>query len=147
MERSRINGDALSGLLFVTCGVFGLWISRDLAAGTAGAMGPGYLPRVLCACMIGLGLVIAVRGLLRTGLLEAWQLRPLLAILGSIFLFAVILPKAGLFIAALLTVVVGSFGTKESRFFEVLVLAVGSAVLTVLIFVYTLGLPMIPWPF
>ena len=147
MARGRLNEDVLSGVLFIACGAVGFWISRDLTAGTASAMGPGYLPRVLCACMVCLGLTIAARGLVTAGKLEAWKLRPLVTILGSIIVFAVVLPIAGLFAAAFLTVVVASFGTTESRFLEVFALAAGSAVFAVLLFIYVLGLPMNPWPF
>jgi hypothetical protein len=147
MARGRLNEDALAGILFIACGAVGLWISRDLAAGTADAMGPGYLPRVLCFCMICLGFAISARGFVKAGQLEAWKFRPLVTILGSIIVFAAALPIAGLFAAAVLTVVVAAFGMKESRFLEVLALAAGSAVFAVLVFIYALGLPMNPWPY
>ena len=147
MARGRLNENALSGILFISCGAIGFWVSRDLTANTASAMGPGYLPRVLCAGMIVLGLTIAARGLVTAGKLEAWKLRPLFTILGSIIVFAVVLPVAGLFAAAFFTVVVASFGTTESRLREVVALAAGSAVFAVVVFIYVLGLPMNPWPF
>jgi hypothetical protein len=146
LEKARLNEDVLAGALFIACGVFGFWISRELSAGTASAMGPGDLPRALCACMIGLGLIIAVKGLKQSVPLKAWHLRPLLAVLASIFVFAFLLPRAGLFIASFLTVVVAAFAAKDIHWRELLILAVALAVVVVLVFVYGLGLPINPWP-
>jgi hypothetical protein len=76
----------------------------------------------------------------------AWHLRPLLAVLASIIAFAVVLPRAGLFIASLLTVAVAALAGNDIRWREVLILAVGWGITVVLVFIYGLGLPINPWP-
>ena len=47
--------DVLSGLLFIAIALFGLWLSRDYPIGTALRMGTGYVPRLLCWILLGLG--------------------------------------------------------------------------------------------
>jgi hypothetical protein len=55
--------DVLAGLLFVGLALLGLWLSRDYPIGTALRMGTGYVPRLLCWILFGLGAVILVQGL------------------------------------------------------------------------------------
>src|SRR5713101_10022181 len=73
--------DVLAGLLFVAVALFGLWLSRDYPIGTALRMGTGYVPRLLCWILLGLGTVILVQGLrdgqaerrLSSGDTSAWR--------------------------------------------------------------------------
>ena len=55
--------DVLAGLLFIGLALLGLWLSRDYPIGTALRMGTGYVPRLLCWILLGLGAVILVQGL------------------------------------------------------------------------------------
>jgi putative tricarboxylic transport membrane protein len=55
--------DVLAGLMFVGVALFGLWLSRDYPIGTALRMGTGYVPRLLCWILLGLGSVVLVQGL------------------------------------------------------------------------------------
>src|SRR3954447_16133025 len=55
--------DVLAGLLFVGVALLGLWLSRDYPIGTALRMGTGYVPRLLCWILLGLGAVVLVQGM------------------------------------------------------------------------------------
>ena len=55
--------NVLAGLLFIAVGALGLWLSRDYPIGTALRMGTGYVPRLLCWLLLGLGVIILVQGL------------------------------------------------------------------------------------
>src|SRR5262245_18186590 len=55
--------DVLAGLMFIFVAVFGLWASRNYPIGTALRMGTGYVPRLLCWILLGLGVVVLVQGL------------------------------------------------------------------------------------
>ena len=55
--------DVLAGLLFIGLALLGLWLSRDYPIGTALRMGTGYVPRLLCWILFGLGAVVLVQGL------------------------------------------------------------------------------------
>ncbi len=55
--------NVLAGLLFVAVAALGLWLSRDYPIGTALRMGTGYVPRLLCWLLLGLGAIVLVQGL------------------------------------------------------------------------------------
>src|SRR5258708_32601238 len=57
------RADVLSGLLFIAIAAFGLWASRNYPVGTALRMGTGYMPRLLCWLLLGLGVIVLVQGL------------------------------------------------------------------------------------
>ena len=63
--RMLARKDVLAGLLFIGVAVFGLWLSRDYPIGTAFRMGTGYVPRLLCWLLFGLGVVVLVQGCAR----------------------------------------------------------------------------------
>src|SRR5262245_22246976 len=83
--------DVLAGLLFIAFAALGLWASRNYPIGTALRMSTGYVPRLLCWIMVGLGVVIAIQGILAHGerpLGGKLQWRPLVFVPLSILVFA-----------------------------------------------------------
>jgi putative tricarboxylic transport membrane protein len=148
MRRLHLNRDLVAGLMFVVWGVAGLWIASDYPRGIALRMGPGYMPLLLCSGLVILGGVIAIKGLMTTGVsLTAWHLRPLILVLAAIVAFAVLIEPAGLAIATVAIVLIGAGGGIEFRWREALVLALGLATGAVGLFVYGLKLAMPVWPF
>lgn len=59
------RSDLLTAVMFVGIGALGLWAGRDLTMGTAAAMGPGHLPRIVCEFLILVGLIVGGIGLSR----------------------------------------------------------------------------------
>ena len=55
--------NVLAGLMFIAVGTLGLWLSRHYPIGTALRMGTGYVPRLLCWILMGLGGIVLVQGL------------------------------------------------------------------------------------
>ena len=55
--------DVLAGLMFIGVSVLGLWASRNYSIGTATRMGTGYVPRLLCWILLGLGILVMLQGL------------------------------------------------------------------------------------
>ena len=55
--------NVLAGLMFIGVAALGLWLSRNYPIGTALRMGTGYVPRLLCWMLLGLGVVIFLQGL------------------------------------------------------------------------------------
>ena len=148
MHRLRLNRDLVAGLMFIAWGAAGLWIASDYPRGTALRMGPGYMPVLLCCGLVLLGGVIAIKGLLTTGVsLTVWHLRPLILVLAAIVTFALLIETAGLAIATIAIVLIGAAGGLEFRWREALALALGLAAGAVGLFVYGLKLPMPLWPF
>src|SRR4051812_8610469 len=50
--------DVLSGLMFIGIALLGLWLSRNYPIGTSLRMGTGYVPRLLCWILLGLGVIV-----------------------------------------------------------------------------------------
>jgi putative tricarboxylic transport membrane protein len=144
----RIGQDVAAGLMFVAFGAFGLYLAWDYPVGTALRMEPGYVPRLLCWGIIGMGVLIALRGILAGDTPPArWHWRPLLFVLSGLIAFRYMIEPIGLVGASTVIVLLGALGSREVRIGESLMLAVGLAAGAVALFVYALGLPMRVWPF
>ena len=61
MALIRHPKDFWAGVLFMTLGGAGMFIAMDYAMGTAGRMGPGYVPRWLGGILMFLGTVLILR--------------------------------------------------------------------------------------
>ena len=143
MAKTRLNRDVLSGAVFVAIGAAGLWIGRDYALGTPFRMGPGYFPRLLCGILVGIGLFVAVRGLIMGGEApERLNWRPLILITVATIAFAALITTAGLAPAAFAVVLIAAVGGPEFKLLEGLVLAVLVAGAAVALFILGLGMPL-----
>jgi hypothetical protein len=148
--RRLARKDVLSGLLFIAVAVFGLWASRDYHIGTALRMGTGYVPRLLCRVLLGLGAIVLVKGLSSAGTganfdrLRDW--RAIVFVPASLVVFGLALDRAGVVIATLLLVGVASLSARDSRPIETAVTAVLLTLITFAIFVWGLELPIPVWP-
>jgi putative tricarboxylic transport membrane protein len=149
--------NVLAGLMFIAIAALGLWASRNYPVGTALRMSTGYVPRLLCWILIGLGAVVLVQGLLETDPPGApgepapgdgvfAQLRPVVVVTLSLIAFGLALETLGLVLSILLLVVIASVATRELKAWETLAAAAGLSVLTWAIFVAGLGLPIPVWP-
>jgi hypothetical protein len=149
--------NVLAGLMFIAVAAIGLWASRDYPVGTALRMSTGYVPRLLCWLLMGLGAVVLVQGLMERPAPEPKhepsaqdgviaQLRPVVLVTIGLIAFALTLEPLGLVISILVLVVIASFATRELKLWETLAAAVGLSVLTWVIFILGLGLPIQMWP-
>lgn len=143
MYRIRSPNDVLYGLSLVGVAALGFWLTADLRQGTALRMGPGYVPRLTCWVLIAIGAVIAVRGLLLSGdRLEAWALRPLIAVLAAVAFFLFAVEHLGLPITIVSVVLIASAGDTDTRWTQAAVLGLVLAAFCSLVFVMALGLPI-----
>ena len=55
--------NVLAGLMFIAIAAIGLWASRNYPVGTALRMSTGYVPRLLCWMLMGLGAIVLIQGL------------------------------------------------------------------------------------
>lgn len=149
--------NVLSGLMFIAVATLGLWASRDYPIGTALRMNTGYVPRLLCWLLMGLGAIVLVQGLREADRQEPArertpddnvfsQLRPVVIVTLSLVAFALSLESLGLVLAILVLVMIASFATRELKAWETLAAAAGLSVLTWAIFIVGLGLPIPVWP-
>jgi putative tricarboxylic transport membrane protein len=143
------RADVLSGLLFIAIAAFGLWVSRNYPVGTALRMGTGYMPRLLCWILLGLGVIVLIQGLrqqaapLRASP-QAW--RAVLSVTLSLVAFGLSIERLGLVLAILLLTGIGALATRSLRLVETAIAALALIALSWAIFIYGLGLTIPVWP-
>ena len=147
MVRVRNPQDFWAGILFIAFGGLALWLGRDYAMGTLAKIGPGFLPVLLSIGLLGVGGVLALRALAIEGPpIEKSQVLPQAFILAAIAVFAFGIERFGLALTVVAVAVTASFARRGMHWLEVIALAIGIAVLCVLLFVHLLGQPFMVWP-
>lgn len=147
MAKIRHPKDFASGLMFVAFGAFDLVVASTYPLGTAARMGPGYFPRILGILLILFGAILALRALklqgepIRFGSLT----RPAI-VLGSVVIFGVMVPWAGLVVSTIVLILVSSAASPEFRWKEAVIAGCILAAAAVLGFVWGLGLQFSIWP-
>jgi hypothetical protein len=145
--RIRNPKDFWAGVLFVGFGTAAVVLGSRYNLGTAARMGPGYFPRILGMLLIGLGAIIAVRGLRTNGApIAAWRWRPTLIVLGSVVLFGLIVNRAGLALSTVVLILLASAASSEFRWKEALLSGILLAALAVAVFILGLKLQLPIWP-
>jgi putative tricarboxylic transport membrane protein len=152
MLRLITHKHVLSGLMFLGVAIFGLIVSRDYPIGTTLRMGTGYVPRLLCWILLGLGLLVLFQGVraARTSAqgdtLEGWGWRPLIFVTASLVIFGLALEPLGLVISILLVTGVGALASPMLRPVETVAAALVLIALSWGIFIFGLGLTIPVWP-
>jgi putative tricarboxylic transport membrane protein len=143
--------DVLAGLLFCAVALLGLFLSRDYPIGTALRMGTGYVPRLLCWILLGLGTLVLVQGLRATHTqrpvspdASAW--RPVIFVTAGLVLFGLSIERLGLVVSILLLTGVGAVAARGLRPVETMAAAFVLIVLSWGIFILGLGLAIPVWP-
>lgn len=138
-----ITKDGLGGLLFAAIGLLALVTARDYPAGSALSMGPGYVPTIVSTLILGLGVLLFLRGLRRSEDDEAPEVawRPLALVTVAIAGFAVLI-QFGILVAVTYLVVASWLADPNRRLKALPALIVVGLAVTVLIFKVGLGLPI-----
>jgi len=140
---SRAPRDLGSAFVIILIGAAGIYFGADLTMGTAGRMGPGYFPRLLSWCIVGMGAIIGFLALGSEGPpIEKPHIRPIFFVLASLVAFGYLLDYIGLAVTAVVSVMIAAFARKEVKLLESLIFAVLISLACVLIFVYALGQPL-----
>ena len=144
--------NVLAGLMFIGVAALGLWLSRNYPIGTALRMGTGYVPRLLCWILVGLGAVVLVQGLREAdsdrpaeggALTRLW---PILVVTASLIAFGLALERLGLVVAIFLLIGIGSLAARGIKPWEAAATALGLILLSWAIFIEGLGLTIPVWP-
>jgi hypothetical protein len=144
--------DVLAGLLFIAVAALGLWLSRDYPIGTALRMGTGYVPRLLCWLLLGLGAIILVQGLREAqdarplSSADVSAVRPVVFVTASLVIFGLSIERLGLVVSILLLIGVGAVAARGLRPLETLAAALVLIALSWGIFILGLGLTIPVWP-
>lgn len=147
MGRHFASKDFLAGNLFMAFGLLGLWLGRGLESGSAGAMEAGYFPRLVCALLIGVGAVLAVTALVRSGEHpERGMWRPFAFVTISCLAFALLLRPLGLVLTLLISTVLARLAGDDIRPIPLLLLCLVLIIAVVGLFVLALRIHIPLWP-
>lgn len=141
----------LSGLFFILFGAFAVWAGSDLAIGSAAEMGIGYTPRALAIGCIVVGCILLLQAFVVTAAEEgprvsvAW--RPLALVTIMVIGFGAVLPYLGLPITVALMTFMAALSGEDFRWPALVAMAVGLAVMSLLLFSTALNLQIPIWPF
>lgn len=144
--------DFWSGVVFILTGAFFIYFAQEHEMGTAARMGPAYFPTILGGALSFLGAIVALRGMLirpvdpEEAKIEPYDWRVIVLILGSVFVFSLLLAFCGLMISLAAMIIVAAFADKGSRVKETLILIAVMDILAYVIFVYGIGMLVPVWP-
>lgn len=146
--RVRGKQDFATGLLFLLIGLGAFYIGSTYSMGTPQRPGTGVLPRILAWCLIGSGLLLAIKAFFVDGPgIDRFAWRPLVMVTLAAIAFSLLIDSAGLVAAMIVSLTIAALGTPETRWkefaaFMVLMLAIGLG-----LFIYGLGMPLkvLPW--
>jgi hypothetical protein len=144
------RNDLASGAIFVAFGGFFVLEALRYDFGTPFRMGPGFMPVVLGATLVALGIAVAAKGFGRTDeeAVPPWPWRGLVLVLGTILFFAATIRGLGFIPVVLISAFATAMSSSRNTVLSALVIAVGLCVLCYLIFVVGLGviIPLVgPW--
>lgn len=135
--------DFWTGIIFLFVGLAAVYIGQDYPMGTAGRMGPAYFPTILGALLAVIGLIAVLRSCVRPGAaVGKFYIREIVLILSAVVLFGFLMRRAGLVPAVLVLVLLSAYASPKFTWLPSLLIALGLAVFSVVIFVKLLGLPM-----
>jgi hypothetical protein len=119
-----------------------------LSLGTASSMGPGAFPAGLGVVLAVLGAMIALPALFQSGEFPSIEVRPLLAVLGAILIFALVMESFGLVPAVTALTFIAGLADRRLSLLGTAALAAALSTIATLIFRTGLGLPIpiVSWP-
>ncbi|MGH6707867.1 MAG: tripartite tricarboxylate transporter TctB family protein [Bradyrhizobium sp.] len=147
MIKIKSQQDFWAGLFFLGSGAFELWLAVHYEIGSPADMGPGFMPVLLGCGLTVLGFAIATGALLISGPdIEASHWRPFVCIILALLAFAVLISRLGLPLTTFVVALLGGCAYRDKIFWkQLLLLSVGLAIFTVVLFVYVLGQPVPVW--
>jgi len=129
----------------MTVALFALLESFDYGFGTLTRPGPGFLPMVYSGLMALLGLAILLGAWRDDRRLPGTRVWPVLSVTVALLSWIWLVPRAGFFVATVTLIVISATAHTGSRPLPVLILAVVSAILGGLLFIWVFGVPLPMW--
>ncbi|HVN25122.1 MAG TPA: tripartite tricarboxylate transporter TctB family protein [Syntrophorhabdales bacterium] len=146
MLRVKSPQDLGAAIVFIVISLAGLFFGKDLTFGTASQMGPGFFPTWLNFAILAIGIATGVKALSVDGpSIERFQIRPILFIVVAIAVFAILINTVGLALSAMLMTIFAAYARRTVKVTETILLAVGLAIFSVIVFVYMLGQAVPAW--
>ena len=156
--------DRFCGAFLAGLGTLILVATRNLMVSNGSDIGPGYFPRLCGIVLVVIGVLVAALTFRRFAspnqansydpdtvrVKKAGKLKQhvgrALTITLSLVLFMLLLDKFGLFVSAIVLILIASYGSRELNVGSAFILALAFASLTSVIFIYGLGLPISSFP-
>jgi Tripartite tricarboxylate transporter TctB family len=134
--------DFWAGLMLIALGGTTVLVSHAYPMGTVLRMGAGYFPTLLGGILVVFGLILLIRAVRSTDLIERnWSLRALLVIPVTLVLFGLLIERIG-FVLSLFMLIIGSAAaSSEFRLLEAVSVGAVLTALCVAVFIWGLGLP------
>lgn len=146
---ARDYRDIVGGAGLFALGAFAaIHTASYLRIGTLTRMGPGMFPFALGVILLVLGLAILIPALLRRGAMPQVDVRPMITVLLSMLVFAVLVRPFGMVPAIVALTVISSRADNKLSPAGIAAVAGSLSVASVLIFRVGLGvpLPIFAWP-
>jgi hypothetical protein len=142
--------DIIAGGLLIAIGVIAA-VNANLSynMGTLRHMGPGMFPAMLGWLLVGLGALVLLPALFRSGTLDKPEIRPLVTVCAAVTVFALTIRNLGIAPSIVATTLTACLADSKLGLIGSAILGVILAVFAVLIFIYGLGMPLqiINWQF
>lgn len=146
MIRVRDSKNVIAGLLFVGLAAVLGSDALSLPIGTAGRMGPGYVPLMLAIILGCLGLAVTASGLRVDGVaIGRFEWRGLGLVLAGIVAFGLTIERFGFIPAVTACVAICALASGRFRLPSAVGLIAFLAVFCWFVFVWGLGLPVRPF--
>lgn len=146
MALNASRNDLAAGGLFVAFGSYFVLEAMHYQLGTPFRMGPGFMPVMLGAILIVLGIAVAIKGIGKPdeGTAPPWPWRGILMVLGTIVFFAATIRGLGFIPVVLISSAATALSSRRNSILSAVIISVGLCVLCLLVFVIGLGL-IVPW--
>ena len=141
------QSNILSGVTFILLAAAFGFGATGYRFGSPANMGAGFLPIALSILLAAFGIAIVAQAAMRGSEPVQWgNFWPLLVVVGSIFMFALVLRPLGFAGAAFVTVLVASFAGPRVNWMQRLLPAVILSAVASIVFIRLVGLPIPLWP-
>lgn len=136
--------DFIAGIAISVIGTFvAIYASSHYDVGSAARMGPGYFPSILGWALAFLGFIITLlsfRAVVHVIQPPPFTLRPFIAVIAAVALFALLITRIGLIPTTIVMVMVTASGSNSFKLPRAVILGVSLSAIAWLIF--SLGLQM-----
>jgi len=135
--------DLLTGVIYAGVGLTAVVIAHGYRMGTATNMGPAYFPMILGSLLVLIGATAIARSFFTPGEpIGGFAYKSVALVLGALILFGLLLRTAGIVIALMVLVMVGSYASIRFRPWVALALAAGLTLFCVAAFIKGLNVPL-----
>ena len=147
MALVKNSNQVFTGVFLILVAMLAFYLAWPLGRTTEVGLGPGFVPYMFAFAQVILGGMLVMQGFRGDRQpADAWKLRPLVLVLASVAFFALSIQKMGLVVALSGLVLISCAAHQETTWREALALAIGSVVVSALVFVKALGLVIPIWP-